>query len=429
MAETVDPNLPETRLAEPKVPASKLPAGRIAFTYPDFTIYQAARFFIVAALEMQSVAVGWQMYEITRRPLDLGLIGLAQFLPGMLLFLVSGHVADRFDRRKVVTLCYVGFAVSSGLLWFIAWEGSHSTRLIYAAVVLVGVVRAFNAPVSRALLPQLVPEEHFANAVAWNASIFQAATILGPSVGGFLYALSGGPGSGVRDRRGHQPRGRILHSSYHTPDPGQRSREPVTWNTVLAGFHYIWSHKLVLGSISLDMFAVLLGGAVALLPIYASEILKTGPWGLGLLRSAPGIGATVMAILVAHRPLRRRAGLTMLWCVGGFGVCTIIFGLSRSLALSLVALFLLGASDMISVIIRSILVQLATPDEMRGRVNAVDMIFIGVSNELGQFESGLTAHWFGTVPAVVLGGVGTLVVIGIWAWAFPELRNADQITN
>jgi hypothetical protein len=177
------------------------------------------------------------------------------------------------------------------------------------------------------------------------------------------------------------------------------------------------------------MFAVLLGGAVALLPVYASEILKTGPWGLGLLRSAPGIGATAMAILVAHRPLRRRAGLTMLWCVGGFGVCTIIFGLSRSLALSLVALLLLGASDMISVIIRSILVQLATPDEMRGRVNAVDMIFIGVSNELGQFESGLTAHWFGTVPAVVLGGMGTLVVIGIWAWAFPELRNADQITD
>ena len=208
-----------------------------------------------------------------------------------------------------------------------------------------------------------------------------------------------------------------------------RAREPISWNTVLAGFHYIWRNKLVLGSISLDMFAVLLGGAVALLPVYASEILKTGPWGLGLLRSAPGVGAIAMAILVAHRPLRRRAGLTMLFCVAGFGICTIIFGLSRSLAISLVALFLLGASDMVSVIIRSILVQLATPDEMRGRVNAVDMIFIGVSNELGEFESGLTAHWFGTVPAVVLGGVGTLVVIAIWAWAFPELRNADQLTD
>ncbi len=428
MAESLDPKLPETRLAEQKVPASRLPAGRVAFTYPDFTIYQAARFFIVAALEMQSVAVGWQMYEITRRPLDLGLIGLAQFLPGMLLFLVSGHVADRFDRRKVLTLCYCGFAVSSGLLWTIAWQGSHSVRLIYAVVVLIGVVRAFNGPVSRALLPQLVPEEHFPNAVAWNASIFQAATILGPSVGGFLYALSRGPGV-VYATAVVTSLAAVFSTLRITLQTQVRAREPVTWSTVLAGFHYIWSHKLVLGSISLDMFAVLLGGAVALLPVFASEILKTGPWGLGLLRSAPGIGAATMAILVAHRPLRRHAGLTMLWCVAGFGVCTIIFGLSRSLAISLLALFLLGASDMISVIIRSILVQLATPDEMRGRVNAVDMIFVGVSNELGEFESGLTAHWFGTVPAVVLGGVGTLVVIGIWAWAFPELRNADQITN
>jgi MFS family permease len=428
MAESLDPNLPDTRLAEQKVPASRLPAGRVAFTYPDFTIYQAARFFIVAALEMQSVAVGWQMYEITRRPLDLGLIGLAQFLPGMLLFLVSGHVADRFDRRKVVTLCYCGFAASSGLLWAIAWRGSHSVRLIYAVVLLIGVVRAFNGPVSRALLPQLVPEEHFPNAVAWNASIFQAATILGPSVGGFLYALSRGP-TLVYATAVVTSLAAVFSTLRISLQTQARAREPITWKTVLAGFHYIWSHKLVLGSISLDMFAVLLGGAVALLPVFASEILKTGPWGLGLLRSAPGIGAAAMAILVAHRPLRRRAGLTMLWCVAGFGVCTIIFGLSRSLAVSLLALFLLGASDMISVIIRSILVQLATPDEMRGRVNAVDMIFIGVSNELGEFESGLTAHWFGTVPAVVLGGVGTLVVIGIWAWAFPELRNADQITN
>ena len=311
--------------------------------------------------------------------------------------------------------------------WAIAWRGSHSVHLIYAVVVLVGVVRAFNAPVSRALLPQLVPEEHFPNAVAWNASIFQAATILGPSIGGFLYALSRGP-TVVYATAVVTGLAAVFSTLRITLQTQARAREPVTWNTVLAGFHYIWNHKLVLGSISLDMFAVLLGGAVALLPVYASEILKTGPWGLGLLRSAPGVGAIAMAILVAHRPLRRRAGLTMLFCVAGFGVCTIIFGLSRSLALSLVALLLLGASDMVSVIIRSILVQLATPDEMRGRVNAVDMIFIGVSNELGQFESGLTAHWFGTVPAVVLGGVGTLLVIGIWAWAFPELRNADQIT-
>ena len=244
-------------------------------------------------------------------------------------------MADRFDRRKLVTLCYADSRCRSGLLWLIAWQGSHSVHLIYAVVVLVGVVRAFNAPVSRALLPQLVPEEHFPNAVAWNASIFQAATILGPSVGGFLYAFSRGPVGGVRDGDGHRLAA-VFSTLEITLQTQARAREPVNWNTVLAGFRYIWRNKLVLGSISLDMFAVLLGGAVALLPVYASEILKTGPWGLGLLRSAPGVGAAAMAILVAHRPLRRRAGLTMLWCVAGFGVCTIIFGLSRSLALSLV---------------------------------------------------------------------------------------------
>ena len=296
------------------------------------------------------MAVGWQVYEITRRPLDLGLIGLAQFLPGMLLFLVSGHVADRFDRRKVVTLCYCGFAVGSALLWAIAWRGSHSVHLIYAVVVLVGVVRAFNAPVSRALLPQLVPEEHFPNAVAWNASIFQAATILGPQSADFCTRSRAGPPWCTRPQRSRPAA--VFSTLRITLQTQARAREPVTWNTVLAGFRYIWSHKLVLGSISLDMFAVLLGGAVALLPVYASEILKTGPWGLGLLRSAPGVGAAAMAILVAHRPLRRHAGLTMLWCVAGFGICTIVFGLSRSLALSLVSLLLLGATDMVSVIVR-----------------------------------------------------------------------------
>jgi MFS family permease len=203
--------------------------------------------------------------------------------------------------------------------------------------------------------------------------------------------------------------------------------EEVSMTTVLAGLRYIWEQKLILGSISLDMFAVLLGGAVALLPIYAKEILRTGPWGLGLLRSAPGVGAAAMAILVAHRPLQKRVGATMLWCVAGFGLFTILFGISRSFVLSLVALLLVGACDMISVIVRGTLVQLATPDEMRGRVNAVDMLFIGVSNELGEFESGVTAAWFGTVPAVVLGGLGTLVIIAIWAWRFPELRQADKL--
>ena len=407
-------------------------AGGVAFTNPDFAVFALARFLIVAALEMQSVAVGWQVYEITRRPLDLGLVGLAQFLPGILLFLVTGHAADRFDRRKLLMLCYCGFAACSGLLWAIALRGRHGadTRVysIYAVLVLLGAVRSLNGPVGRALLPQLVPEEHFANAVAWNASVFQGATILGPAAGGLIYAFFRGP-SAVYLTAMLTAVVALLSTLRIKPQTKAMPREAVTLTTVLAGFRYIWRQKLILGSITLDMFAVLLGGAVALLPVYAREILKTGPWGLGLLRSAPGVGAAAMAILMAHRPLRGRAGPTMLWCVAGFGVCTILFGISRSIVFSLIMLLLTGATDMVSVIIRGILIQLGTPDEMRGRVNAVDMLFIGVSNELGEFESGLTAHWFGTVPAVVLGGIGTLAVIAIWAWRFPELRKADQLTS
>ena len=208
----------------------------------------------------------------------------------------------------------------------------------------------------------------------------------------------------------------------------QRLHEDASLRAVLAGLHYIWTHKPILGSISLDLFAVLLGGSVALLPVYAREILHTGPWGLGLLRAAPGFGAATMAILLAYRPLRRRAGATMLWCVAAFGVFTIVFGISRSLTLSLAALVMVGATDMVSIVVRGTLVQIATPDEVRGRVNAVDMIFIGASNELGEFESGLTAHWFGTVPAVIIGGAGTLIVVGLWAWMFPELRKVDKLT-
>jgi len=403
-------------------------AGRVAFQYPDFTLYAIARFCIVVALEMQSVAIGWQVYDITKRPLDLGLVGLAQFLPGIAFFLAAGHAADRFDRRRLLMLCYAGFAACSGLLLLFTLHGIRSPHLIYVVAVLLGTVRCFNFPVSRALLPQLVPEVHFSNAVAWNSSVFQGATILGPTIGGLLYAFLRGP-AGVYGTAILVAMGSIAATLKIKAREKPRPRAPINLNTVLAGFRYIREQKVVLGSISLDLFAVLLGGAVALLPVYAREILHTGPWGLGLLRSAPGAGAATMAILLAHRPLKNKVGPTMLWCVAGFGVFTIVFGLSRNLIVSLVALFLVGASDMVSVVIRAILVQLGTPDEMRGRVNAVDMLFIGASNQLGEFESGLTAHWFGTVPAVVLGGIGTLVVIAIWAWRFPELRQADQFYN
>ena len=402
-------------------------AGLAAFRHADFTLYEIERFFVVAAMEILSVAVAWQVYEITRRPLDLGYVGLAQFLPNVFLFLVAGHAADRFSRKNLLLWCNLGFALCSLLLIAITRRGTHDVKLIYAVLVLLGIVRSFNSPAGRALLPLIVPTEVFPNAVAWNATMFQAATILGPALGGFLYALFHGPARvyGMSVIACIIATVALLRIRAQT---NVREKEEFTGKAVLAGLHYIWKHKLVLGAISLDLFAVLLGGAVALLPVYAGEILRTGPWGLGLLRAAPGIGASVMAILLAYRPLRSRVGKIMLFCVAGFGIFTIVFGVSRSLVLSLISLILVGASDMVSVVVRGTLVQIATPDAVRGRVNAVDMIFIGASNELGEFESGLTAHWFGAVPAVILGGAGTLIVVALWAWVFPELRDADRLT-
>jgi MFS family permease len=360
-------------------------AGRVAFTYPDFSLYQLARFLVVAGLEMQSVAVGWQIYEITKRPLDLGLVGLAQFSPGILLFLVTGHAADAFNRRKLLMACYAGFGVCSALLLFYSLSGLRTVLPMYAVVVLLGVVRSFNNPVSRALLPQIIPEKHLQNAIAWNSSVNQGGTILGPSLGGLIYAVAKGPAA-VYTTSMLAAAGAAFLMSQIKLHSKPRPREPLSLKSVLAGLRYIGRTKIILGSISLDLFAVLLGGAVALLPVFAAEVLRTGPWGLGLLRASPAIGAGSMALLLAHRPFRSRAGLTMLWCVGGFGAFTVLFGISRSLVLSMVALILVGSMDMVSVVVRSTLVQLATPDEMRGRVSAVEMIFIGASNEIGQFE-------------------------------------------
>ncbi len=403
-------------------------AGRIAFTYPDFSLYQLARFLIVTGLEMQSVAVGWQIYDISKRPLDLGLVGLAQFSPGILLFLASGHAADTINRRKLLMLCYAGFAVCSSLLLLTALSGSHSVYSLYAVVVCLGVVRAFNNPASRSLLPQIIPEEHLQNAIAWNSSVNQGGTILGPSLGGFIYAVARGPAAVYASAMLAAIGAAFLMAQVNLRTK-PRPREPINVKSILAGLRYIRRKKIILGSISLDLFAVLLGGAVALLPVFASDVLRTGPWGLGLLRASPAIGAGSMALLLAHRPFRRRAGATMLLCVGGFGAFTVLFGVSRSLVLSMVALILVGSMDMVSVVVRSTLVQLATPDEMRGRVSAVEMIFIGASNEIGQFESGITAQWLGTVPAVIMGGIGTLIITALWAWNFPELREVEHLSS
>lgn len=400
--------------------------SRIAFTYPSFTLYQVARFCIVLATEMQSVAVGWQVYEITRRPLDLGLVGLAQFLPGIIFLPLSGHTADRYHRSKVLTMGYAALAVCSALLLAYTLRGSRLVYPIYVVVGLIGVARAFTGPASRAILPLLIPEEHFEGAFAWGATIFQTATVLGPAVGGVVYTIFRGPAAVYALAMAGGVCAAAAMTRVHLA-PRKRQLEPVNWKTVFAGLHYIWREKLILGSISLDLFAVLLGGAVALLPVYAREILRTGPWGLGLLRCAQAVGAGAVALVLVHRPLGGRAGMKMLWCVAGFGVCTILFGISHSLLLSIAALIFVGATDMVSVVVRGVWIQLGTPDEMRGRVNAVDMVFIGSSNELGAFESGLTAKLFGTVAAVVLGGIGTLVVTALWAWMFPELRRADQL--
>jgi MFS family permease len=406
--------------------------GRVAFQYSNFRFYMTSRFLVTASAEMQAVAVGWQVYGLTGRALDLGLVGLAQFLPGVLLFLVAGQTADRVPRQRILQGCYLAFSMVSllllGLSLLRTFGALAAVWPIYGALVLNGVVRAFHGPAAQALLPAMQPEEHFPNAVAWASSIVQGAMVLGPTVGGLVYGFAGSPVAVYAGSAAASLTGLLLISLIRVPAAGG-PRGTVRLPMVLEGLRYIWREKLVLGAISLDLFAVLLGGAVALLPIYAKEILRVGPAGMGMLRSGPGTGAVIMAIVVAHWPLKKKAGAAMLWCVAGFGVFTVVFGLSRNVALSMAALVLVGACDMVSVIVRHTLVQLATPDQMRGRVSAVNMIFIGASNEVGQFESGLTAQWFGTVPAVVLGGIGTLFVVATWARIFPELRRAGGLNR
>ncbi|HYL77722.1 MAG TPA: MFS transporter [Bryobacteraceae bacterium] len=402
--------------------------ARETLRFPNFRNYMCARVLITSASEMQAVAVGWQIYNLTHRPLDLGLVGLAQFAPAVVLFLLAGHTADRFPRQRILQACFGGFALCSLLLLMLAIRGITTVWPIYAVLLWNGIVRAFNGPAGQAFLPLLVPQEHFPSAVAWSSSIFQAAMVTGPALGGVIYGFSGSP-IPVYCCSAIACIGALLFIGAVQLQPIVRPLQNATMEMILEGLRYIWRNKLILGAISLDLFAVLLGGAVALLPVYAREILNTGAAGLGLLRAAPSAGAVGMAIALAHWPLRRRAGAAMFSCVFGFGVFTIVFGLSRNLALSLAALVLVGACDMVSVIIRHTLVQLATPDDMRGRVSAVNVLFIGASNEVGQFESGLTAQWFGTVPAVILGGVGTIAVVALWSWLFPTLRNVDRLVD
>ena len=400
---------------------------RAAFGYRDFNCFQGARTCVMLGVQMQSVAVGWQIYAATGRPLDLAWVGLAQFLPAAGLSLITGHTADRFDRRTILMLCQAALAaLALGL--FVTTRLGSTIGFIYAVLVGIGVARAFIGPATQSMLPTLVPVEHFGNAVAWSASFFQVATVVGPMLGGVLYAAAGGAAPVYAVAGACMLAALVLVAAMRKTRPGA-PRAATNRASVLAGVRYVRGNPIVLGAISLDLFAVLLGGATALLPVYARDILKLGPWALGALRSAPAAGAAVVAVALARWPLKRRAGLKMLFCVGIFGAGTIVFGLSRSFALSLAALVITGAADMVSVFVRSTLVQLVTPEPMRGRVSAVNMVFIGASNELGEFESGVMAQWLGAVPSVVVGGIGTLVVVALWAWRFPRLAGVDRLED
>lgn len=401
------------------------PAQRYAaFRHSAFARYWAARFLATFATQIVSVAVGWQIYDLTRDPFDLGLVGIIQFAPSLLLVLVTGSVADRFGRRVIMALAAIVEAGCALALLALTLRGLTGAGQVFAVLFVFGIARAFFAPASASLVANLVPPEDFANAVAWNSSAWQTATIVGPVAGGLLYGLS--PLAAYGTATVFMLASSLLILSI--PKPVQRTEtQKTSLETIFAGFRYIWSEKVVLGAISLDLFAVLLSGAVALLPVYARDVLELGPWGLGLLRAAPGIGAIGVAVWLAGHPIRDHAGLLMLFFVALFGGFTIVFGVSTVPWLSIVALAMLGATDMFSVYVRETLIQLWTPDRVRGRVNAVNMVFVGASNELGEFRAGTMAALIGVVPAVVFGGAGAIAVAGMWAYLFPELRKVRHL--
>lgn len=392
----------------------------------SLSLFLIARASAALATQMVTIAVGWQIYSITDNPLYLGLVGLVQFLPMFLLTLVVGYVADRYNRRIIVSICQAFAAICFFILAFESFTGGITKEKILLVIFLIGIVSAFQGPPMQALLPNIVSRDIFPKAAALSASVFQSATIIGPALGGILYSLGATTVytiSGVLA---------IITSSFIffiSIKQEQSKREPVNVQSLLAGISFIKSKPIILGAISLDLFAVLFGGATALLPVYASKILMVGPFGLGILRSAPAVGALLMSAYLAHHPLKSRVGHKMYAAVIVFGLATIIFAVSKSVMLSLAALFILGAADVISVVIRSTLVQMETPDSMRGRVSSVNLLFIGTSNQLGEFESGITASLFNVVPAVIIGGLGTIFVVLLWTKLFPQLYNVDKLVS
>ncbi len=386
----------------------------------------AARILVSVAVQMQTVAVGWQIYEITRDPLDLGLIGLSQFLPFVVLVLPAGQVADRHRRQLILCCCFALELVCALLLLGFTLSGLDAAWPVFAVMVLFGTARAFAMPAGQALLPNLVPPALFGRIVAVNSSTWQISVIAGPAIGGLVYLL--GPEVVYGSVAVMIALAIVLMIGVQAPRP-RRGSEPDSWHTLLEGLRFVYRRKIILGAVSLDLFAVLFGGATALLPAYASDVLDVGPDGLGWLRAAPGVGAAIVALAFAWRPLARQVGPRMIWGVAVFGVATVVFGVSGNFLLSLLALTVLGAADMVSVYVRHMLVQLETPDEIRGRVSAVNAVFIGASNELGEFESGITAAWWGLKPAVVIGGIASVAIAGLWARWFPALWRLDRFPN
>jgi MFS family permease len=384
-----------------------------------FALFWSARVMSSVAFQMMSVAIGWQIYSITHSAFALGLVGLSQFLPMFMLTLVVGHVADRYDRRTIAFICQAIQGIAALTLCVATWRGVPSQGLIYLVAAIAGSARAFESPSMAALLPNLIPRAQLQYATAWSTSANQTAQILGPAMGGLLYGLGA---LTVYGAVAVAFIGAAVVLSSIRIEQVVRTRTPLTLESLFSGIAFIRRKPVILGALSLDLFAVLLGGATALLPVFAHDILHAGPWALGVLRAAPAVGALAGSIYLAHFPLRKRAGTALFGGVIAFGIATIVFGLSRNLYVSLIALAALGASDVISVVVRMSLVQLQTPDDMRGRVGAINSLFIGTSNQLGEFESGMTAGLFGAVPAVLIGGVGTIAVALLWMRLFPGLR-------
>ncbi|WP_075359627.1 MFS transporter [Caballeronia sordidicola] len=389
-----------------------------------FALFWSARVMSSVAFQMMSVAIGWQIYSITHSAFALGLVGLAQFLPMFMLTLVVGHVADRYDRRTIAFICQAIEGVAALTLCIATWRGVTSQELIYVIAAVAGSARAFESPSMSALLPNLIPRAQLQYATAWSTSANQTAQILGPAMGGLLYGLGALVVYGAVSVAFV---GAALLLSLIKIEKAVRMKTPLSFESLFSGIAFIRRKPVILGALSLDLFAVLLGGATALLPVFARDVLQAGPWALGVLRAAPAVGALAGSIYLAHFPLRQRAGTAMFGGVIAFGIATIVFGLSRNIIVSMLALGALGASDVISVVVRNSLVQLQTPDDMRGRVNAINSLFIGTSNQLGEFESGMTAGLFGAVPAVLIGGAGTIVVALLWMRLFPALRATKSL--